>query len=301
MDHHTASTRLLIRTAQIDTAVLAFARELQAASTHPTALVVDSRAAPAASTPTGSAAGPPGAAAPGTGADSPTRICLSKEACAALGLHCPEDFAWKCGDYGYYLARRQFPEAERFWMLETDVRFYGGDAAEFFGFFDARKEIDFLAAHLRPAGHSWFWRKTARARDALPFRCLFPVTRLSSRAIDAALRRRVQHSRLQRRRRLWPNDEALVATTLLNGDFVCRDFNDFGRQFYREDTFYHGRPIDGDHFQPDCPDIQLVHPVLFGPTYAARVSQARPAELPATWWQRQLERATIRLNAVSRW
>jgi len=290
MYHHTASTRLLIRTAQIDSSVLAFASELEAASGHPTALIVDARTAP------------PGGAAPDAGIlESPTLIRLSRDACASLGLHCPEDFAWKCGDYGYYLARRQFPDTKRFWMFETDVRLYGGDAGEFFGFFDARGEIDFLAANLRPAGHSWFWRRTARARDALPFRCLFPVTRLSSRAIDAAYRRRVRHGRLRRRRLLWPNDEALVATTLLNGDFVCRDFNDFGRQFYHEETFYHGSPINGDIFNPDRTYLQLTHPVLFGAYYTARVSRAPPPDAPPPWWQQQLEKVAIKLNALSRW
>jgi hypothetical protein len=297
MDHHTASTRLLIRTAHIDAAVLTFARELQAASGHPAALIVDASGAPADATGAVASLSVPGAADGGC----PVLLQLSRQACAALQLHCPEDFAWKCGDYGYYLARRQFPGTERFWMFETDVRFYGGDAAEFFSFFDARQDIDFLAAHLRPAGHSWFWRRTARARDAAPFRCLFPVTRLSSRAIDAALQHRVQHGRLRRRRLLWPNDEALVATTLLNGDFVCRDFNDFGREFYRQEIFYHGSPIDGDHFQPDCPQIQLAHPVLFGASYQARTSQGRRIEPPTPWWLRQLQRAALKLNAVSRW
>ena len=186
-------------------------------------------------------------------------------------------------------------------MIETDVRFYGGDAAEFFGFFDAMGDIDFLAAHLRRAGHSWFWLRTTRSRNAVPFRCLFPVTRLSTRAIDAALSRRVEHGRYHRRRLLWPNDEALVATTLRNADFVCRDFNDFGQRFYSDDTFYHGRPINGDHFQPRCPHVQLAHPVLFGASYAARAAQVRPPAMPSPWWQRRLRWAAIKLNAVSRW
>jgi hypothetical protein len=111
----------------------------------------------------------------------------------------------------------------------------------------------------------------------------------------------VQHGRLQRRRLLWPNDEALVATTLLNGGFVCRDFNDFGREFYREESFYHGSPIDGDHFQPDCHQIQLAHPVLFGASYQARACRRPPPEPPAPWWQRRLQWAALKLNAVSRW
>ena len=87
MANHTASTRLLIRTAEINPAVLAFAAELEAASAHPTALIVDERAVTRAADATDG---------------SRTVIRLSKDACAALRLHCPEDFAWKCGDYGYY-------------------------------------------------------------------------------------------------------------------------------------------------------------------------------------------------------
>ena len=279
---HTAPTRLLVRTADVSPAVLAFADDLEALSGHPTALVVDARAA-------------------GLNAVSRSTIALSRAACAAVGLYCPEDFAWKCGDYGYYLARQRFPQTRQFWMIETDVRFYGDEPAEFFRFFDGRQDVDFLATQLRPAGHAWFWRQTARARDAQAFRCLFPVTRLSSRAIDATLSRRIEHGRRRRRRLLWPNDEALVATTLLNGDFVCRDINDFGRQFYSRDTFYFGRPIDGDRFQPDGGSVQLAHPVLFGASYAARLAKARALTPSPPWLQRRLQWAANKLNAVSRW
>jgi hypothetical protein len=282
MAHDSVPTRLLIRTTAITPAVLEFADTLERTSNYPVALIFDERAESIDS-------------------GSRTAIGLSTASCTALGLYCPEDFAWKCGDYGYYLARERFPDTEHFWMVETDVRFYGNTIADFFRFFDGHVDVDFLAADIGPAGHSWFWLRSARARDVTPYRCLFPVTRLSRRAIDAVLERRLSHGRYLRRRLLWPNDEAMVATTLLNSGFACRDFNDFGRAFYSEETFYYGEPIDGDNFQVMDRNVQMVHPILFGATYAARLARNRPPEPRVAWLTRQLQNAAIKLNAASRW
>ena len=282
MAHDSVPTRLLIRTTAITPAVLEFADTLERASNYPVALIFDERAK---------------SIDPG----SRTALRLSTASCVALGLYCPQDFAWKCGDYGYYLARERFPETQHFWMVEADVRFYGNTIAEFFRFFDDHRDVDFLAAHIRPAGHSWFWSRTARARDAIPYRCLFPVTRLSRSAIVAVLECRLSQGRYHRRRLLWPNDEAMVATTLLKGGFTCRDFNDFGRAFYSEKTFYYGEPIDGNNFQTSHRDVHMVHPILFGDAYAARLARQRLPEPRVAWLRRQLQNTAVKLNAASRW
>jgi len=277
------STHLLIRTKEISRTVMELADELEAISRHPTTLIVDATDGAVRS-------------------EARAVIGLSKSACSALGLHCPADFAWRCGDYGYYLARRQFPEAELFWLIEADVRFYGSDPAHFFRFFASRPEVDFLAGSLIPADPSWFWRNTARGRDVAPYRCLFPVTRLSTRAVDAAFARRIEHGRRVSRRILWPNDEALVATTLMNGSFVSRDFNDFGPVFYSEETFYYGMPLNGECLDLAPPGVQMAHPVLFGSEYRAKMQalQQRPAP-QAAWTKPKLSWAANKLNALSRW
>jgi hypothetical protein len=276
-------TRVLVRTTRVDADTLALAQQLQQASGAPVALVADARS---------------GAV---DGVD-PDVIALSSAACGELRLFCPPDFAWRCGDYGYYLARRRYPTTRRFWLIETDVAICGGDAAELFAFFAARaSEVDLLAAQLRAADHSWYWTPFARGRDVQAFRCLFPITRLSARAIDAARSRRVAQGRRLQRRWLWPNDEALIATTLMNGDFVCRDFNDFGTTFYSDDSFFFGAPLQGERLRIEARGPRLVHPVLFGADYAEKLAKLKQPEPALSGIERRRRWLAAKLNARSRW
>lgn len=259
------------------------ARRLEQASACPVALIADARSG-------------------AVDRADPDVVALSSAACGALGLFCPPDFAWRCGDYGYYLARRRYPATCYFWLIETDVGFYGGDAAEFFAFFAERaRGVDLLAAQLRRADHSWYWTAFARARDVVPFRCLFPITRLSKRAIDAALTRRVAQGRWPQRRWLWPNDEALIATTLANGAFLCRDFNDFGASFYSDESFFFGAPLQGERLQLEAPGVRLVHPVLFGEAYREKLAKLEQPEAPPSAAERQRRWLAAKLNARLRW
>jgi len=276
-------TRVLIRTTRVDADALTLARRLQTASGCSTALVADARSGAVDSV-------------------DPDVIALSSAACQPLQLFCPPDFAWRCGDYGYYLARRRYPATQRFWLIETDVAIYGGEAADLFAFFAARaRDVDLLAAQLRPADGSWYWTQFARGRDVQPFRCLFPITRLSVRAIDAALARRVAQGRWPQRRWLWPNDEALIATTLMNGEFVCRDFNDFGTTFYSDDSFFFGAPLQGERLQLDAQGPRLVHPVLFGDAHREKLAKLAQPEAPISAFERLRRSLATKLNACSRW
>ncbi len=249
-----SATRLLIRTTELDDRVLAFADELAAASGYAVAFVVDERKGPV----------------PARGRET---LGLTRAGCRALGLFCPADFTWKCGDYGYYLARLRYPDASLFWLIEYDVRFVGPDLPSFFARFDALDDVDLLATDLRPSDNGWYWTDTVRGRGVTPYRCLFPVTRLSVRAVDAALAKRVEQSRRPLRRLLWPNDEAHVATALANGGFMCRDFNDFGRPLYTPETFSFHTPIDGDRLAPVDDTLRMHHPVLFGEAFQRKVKR----------------------------
>lgn len=235
---------ILIRATRLSVRTLAFADELGAAAGCEVAFILDGRHAVDVQTPR-------------------ERILVTEAACNALGLHCPEDFAWRCGDYGLYLARRRFPYERHFWLFEHDVRLGGGGAA-LFAFFEPRPEIDLLACNYGSAGPGWYWHPHACARDVTPHRCMFGAVRISARALDRLLLVRRAHSRQWARRRLWPNDEALAATTLSNGAFACADLNAFGRVFYDDATWsLKGAPIRGETFDAP-PDGKLYHPVLFG-------------------------------------
>lgn len=278
------STRILLRSADLEPSVLSFAAELRSISGFPVSIVVDGRHVT------------------GSPERSEDIIILSEDNCAALGLYCPPDFAWKCGDYGYYLARQWFADLQHFWMIETDVRLYGSEPGYLFRFFASRPEIGFLAPLIGRGDPSWYWRPTARARDATPYRCLFPLTRLSADAIDVCLRRRREHSGHWRRRQLWPNDEAFIATTLLNSSVQCRDLNDLGPRFYDPESFYYGSPIDGDHFLPPGERCQAVHPIYFGSHYRHQVLKLQQRTYPVPPLAERSKNAVAKkLNALSRW
>jgi hypothetical protein len=281
--NNVASTQLLLRTKEITPGVLKLADHLEAISGHAVALIVDASHGNVAS-------------------EERAIINLSVASCSELGLHCPADFAWKCGDYGYYLARRRFPAATLFWMIETDVRFCGDNPEHFFRFFAAENDVDFLAGKLQVADQSWFWRHTALNRNVAPYRCFFPVTRLSVRAIDAVLWHRLEQGKRLTRRAIWPNDEAMVATTLMNGGFVCRDFNDFGHVFYSEETYFYGKPLNGDSLQLCPARVQIVHPVLPGSAYTAKMlALQQDAASAESWMTEKLRWTAIKINARLRW
>jgi hypothetical protein len=274
---------ILVRTTSLDAETVAFGRALGRASGLATGFLVDERKGEV---------------------DSPMgpveKVSLTAQACRQLGLYCPKDFAWRCGDYGLYVARRQHPEVAHFWMIESDVRFLGGDVAEFFGAFD-RVEADLLAGQIQDAMPDWYWTHHASARDCAPFRCFFPVTRFSARALDVLLAKRVAHSHSLTRRLLWPNDEAFVATTLFFAGLICRDFNDFGRTFYTRKSFSFENVIDGDALAAEAPELRMYHPVLFGEAYARKVARLTAPKNLDTPTKRRTRRVLSEINRRLAW
>lgn len=273
---------LLVRATRLNRRTVDFAEELAQASGLPMGVILDGRHAAPAPEP------------------RPT-VLLTEEACQDAGLFCPPDFAWRCGDYGLYLAARTFPEAQRFWLVEYDVRFLGGPAGEFFRHF-AGNPADLLATGLRPAGPDWFWYGHALGRGVRPHRCIYPLLRISRRALDHMFEARRRHSVMPRRRRTWPNDEAFTATHLLNAGFACADFNAFGRTFYKPATFSGEGAIDGDAVKPPAGGVQAYHPVLYGEEYRSKVERlaAKRAERrPAFNRMRVLYRRV--LNRMTHW
>ena len=234
-----SKTIILLRTRWVDQNTTEFAQELAEASGHEVALVVDERLAEQPSS-------------------TFTKISLNHESYESLGLYIPADVAWKCGDYGLYLARRRFPDAERFWMFEDDVRI-SGSAQRFFSEL-TEPDHDLLVGWLEKAEPPWYWVSYAAARDAKPFACRFPVVRLSARTLDLLYRKRLAHSRRLNRRRLWPNDETFVATTVMNSDLTAADFNDLGTPYYDRSTFNVTGLFTGPVGSSGPP--RLLHPVL---------------------------------------
>ena len=247
---------ILLRTADMRGQTPDFARQLVAESGRQLACLVDERAGPV-----------------DTGGYA--KVALTREACEQLALFCPEDFAWRCGDYGLYLARRQYPHVERIWLVEGDVRISGGNLGDFFDIFDGSETVDLITAHYRQSAGAWYWDHAIAARDSVIHRCLFDVLRVSVPAIDRLLKRRQQMSRSRVRRASWPNDESFLATTLSNDGSLCRDLNSFGPTLYTEDTLTFHNAFDGAVFKMNQEQFTIYHPVLYGEAYERKLAKLR--------------------------
>lgn len=276
-------TMILVRTMTLAKSAIELAASLKAASNLPVVMLIDERRGSA-----GDCVYP--------------KLSLNQAAYTHLQIHRPWDVGWRCGDYGFYLARTAFPEVERFWMIEDDVRI-SGDAGRFFDFFAARPEPDLLAARLRPADRNWWWWAHLSSTDAEPWRCFFPVVRLSARAIDALHLKRRAHSRSPSRVALWPNDEAFVATTVNQHGLACADLNGFGVSFYDDATFSYEnvlRDESGEAARADGPP-RLLHPVLSGQAYERKLARLRDMRERSSLGARVKRALVRRVNKLLAW
>lgn len=271
---------ILIRTTAFDQTTADFASTLSKASGREAAILVDERAK---TVDTGTFA----------------KVSITVNVCRDIGLFTPDDFTWRCGDYGFYLARRRFPDIQSFWIIETDVLVSGPEL--FFRCMDAHPHIDLLAANLTPAGLDWWWYGSATSRNATQFRCLFPVVRLSVPAIDYLERTRVAHSRQWRRRVLWPNDEIFVATSLIHAGFTTADLNEFGRQVYDTSSYSYDTVIDGESLNPPPAMPFLYHSVLCGEAARRKGERVRNFSQPLPWRQRAIRKGIPKINSLLRW
>jgi hypothetical protein len=229
------------------------------------------------------------------------KIGLTRAGYADLGLHMPPDVGWRCGDYGLYAARHRYPQIEHFWLFEDDVR-VTGDAERLFRISADLPELDLMVARLAPARADWWWWPHLSSSDAPPWRCFFPVMRISARALDTLHAIRRKHSGQLSRKALWPNDEAFVATTVVHQGFARADLNDVCPALYDDATFSYDNLLraDVDDRGTDGPP-RLLHPVLGGEAYARKAGRKAASHRPPSL--AYLARRTIarRVNSLRRW
>ncbi|RRA47924.1 hypothetical protein [Acidipila sp. EB88] len=227
------------------------------------------------------------------------KLSLTARTCRALGIHCPSDFAWRCGDYGLYLARTQYPSITRFWLIEGDVRITGPGLDHFFHVFDNSEDIDCIMGNLQ-ASAGWYWDHSIASAGTTVYTCLFNILRINAAAIDLLLERRRELSLDRVRRLSWANDEAFVATTLSNSPFTCRDLNDFGPTLYTTETLTFHAAFNGSTFQEHQEPMTIYHPVLFGEAYERKRRKLHAIAAGETLSQRARRRAIHLLNALTR-
>ena len=241
---------ILIRCSRVTARLLETARALQSASKQNVRLALDDRAAVP------------------KGLEFET-LTFSRAAVRGLGLYAPKDFRWRCGDYLYYLAAATYPGEDVIWLIESDV--IVNHPGQFFGL-ASRSGCDFIAADLRMAESAWYWYSYALGRGIKPYRCLFPVTRLSRRAICSLLERRQRHSRNLARRILWANDEGFVATSLAASSLLYSDINSVCPSAWESETFSYDRPISTDRLSDRVGKTFLLHPVLEPSAYERKMT-----------------------------
>lgn len=208
-------------------------------------------------------------------------IRLTRALFEELGVLPVADASWRCGDYAFYAARRHYPGAAFFWMIEPDLRLNFADWGAFFRGFDPARDADLLVTHLTPAEDHHAWKRTMAPFSQRTMTCMYPLLRVSARAVDImhearrALTQRFLNEALpdgtMRSHADWPNDEIFTATTLQERGLVCRDINSEGRQFYDALSFSFAHLISAKRLDRSPPDGKLHHPVEHGTEYMRKL------------------------------
>ncbi len=190
------------------------------------------------------------------------KVGFDNRTLAALGLFRHKACGWLCGDYAYYITRAAFPDYDLYWLIEPDVLIHAADLNGVFAALNG-SEADFLAPRFGPRGPNWAWYRRMLSAYEKIYGCIFPITRLSARAIDHlhAARRAALRSCPPILPADWPNDEVFVATELQNNGFVCRELGHLVPGAYTYRTLRTGVPWDRDTLEAQPPDGLIYHPV----------------------------------------
>jgi hypothetical protein len=190
------------------------------------------------------------------------KIGFSDATLAGLGLFPHPHSGWRCGDYFYYVARKNFGQYRYYWMIEPDVWIHTQDLDAFFAQF-RDNQSDLLATKFGPRDWKWGWYGTVSPHYKQVYGCVFPISRLSGAAIDFCFnaRKTATASMVPEDFRSWPNDEAFVANELVNAGFHCEDLNAPERTVYNLKTFANAALFDDRVLFSSEPDGLIYHPV----------------------------------------
>lgn len=185
---------------------------------------------------------------------------FTDETVRMAGLYLHPNAGWRCGDYFHYFGRSAQPGHERYWLIEPDVWINVADLAGWFAEM-GRRDADLLVAKYGPRPPEWGWWGTVSKRYDPVVGCVFPVTRLTGRAIDHLFQaRRAASTTSDAALRAWPNDEAFVSNELTTAGFKCEDLNPPGLTLYTMKSFRNGSPHDAAALMAAEPDGLIYHP-----------------------------------------
>lgn len=144
-------------------------------------------------------------------------VRITRRALDGLLLHheSVERPGWQLGDYGVYLWALEAPQLSHYWVLEPDVHFAVPSVADALAPV-ADVEDDLVVPRLMPAPDDWNWRPRLEAwTDGPVHRCLFPLTRMTPAAVQAAFDLRRRMADAVEELVPFPNDESTVATAVM--------------------------------------------------------------------------------------
>lgn len=186
-------------------------------------------------------------------------VSVNDQLLESLGLRTDiPDAGWRCGDYAYYAlaAQREFEFA---WLIEPDVVFEGIDIQPFMTELD-RSAAALIAADILPAP-DWLWAHQLTVRGVeSPWRCFFPMTRLSSAAIKAAERLRVELQGVDGADFGHPNDEGVVATAVVAAGLATWDLRQAFPQHFAH--FHHRPKLQSSAFTDGATGPSVLHPCI---------------------------------------
>lgn len=208
------------------------------------------------------------------------------------------DAGWRCGDYAYYALAAAL-EFENAWLIEPDVGFSDVDVRGLLERF-ATTGADLIASDIRPAP-DWMWAFQLAVRGVEdPWRCFFPMTRMSRAAIESSLR--------LRRRVQWidggdfghPNDEGIVASAVAADGLTWEDLRCAEPELF---THFHHRPklhprLMAEHFGGPAVIHPAVEPEVFDRQLRRALLRAGKRDITTAIRERRRGPATATLEAL---
>ncbi len=201
-----------------------------------------------------------------------TKISLTnKRVRELIGGRLLPQWGWQFGDLCHYAAREALCDATHFALIEADVFLSETAAAKLAKLFCDRPE-DVLAAQLghRDPPHA-FARDLADLGEDNTVTCFFPITRVSTKAIDLmqALRRAERASAT----RLRLNDEAILAAVANRDDISAANLTEIAPDLFDPEAFTPQRTQLFEHLAQEHTGPEILHPVRSVPALLATIEQ----------------------------
>lgn len=187
------------------------------------------------------------------------KVSLSTDFLEKNKLYSQGRVAWACGDYFYYVFRQQV-EAEHYWLIEPDVLLNLDSSADFFGFF-VENTVDALVMNFGKAPEKWTWYQSAKNLLDPPYRCFFPLTRLSKSAVDVMYKKRQAISAdylAEKYTGQFPNDEALLANALMEQGIEPINLSSYFPEYFDDFSIV---PSKNRKLSMEFCHNQIIHPV----------------------------------------